>query len=88
MANAFKEGEVVIFNNKNFHAVEPWKLDAPRRNYIIRTMPLYDLGMAPSATFLNGVPCNRYQLINGRLSAVDPRDNGFEFHPIPEQSVT
>ncbi|MCP4192162.1 MAG: hypothetical protein GY768_16240 [Planctomycetaceae bacterium] len=58
----FKAGEVVLFNNKRYHDIEPWCDDNLRSVYIIRCVPLYDFGMAPPTEFLNKVPCNRYLL--------------------------
>ena len=55
-------GEVFIFNNKNFHATEPWKLNSKRQNYSIRTMPLYDFGLQPPDIFLDNRKCNRFVL--------------------------
>jgi len=58
----FKAGEVVLFNNKRYHDIEPWHAENLRAVYIIRCVPLYDLGLAPPSHFLNNVPCNRYLL--------------------------
>jgi hypothetical protein len=79
-------GEVFLFNNKNYHAVEPWKLDdVPRRNYAIRTYPMFDFGLAPPATFLNDQPCNRFLIgdKDGTLQAIDPYATNFRFSPLP-----
>ena len=58
-----KAGEVILFNNKNFHDVEPWNLPSYRSIYIIRTIPLFDNGIYPSSNFLNNSPCNRSMLL-------------------------
>lgn len=37
-------GEVVMFNNRNFHAIEPWsRVDRDRELYLIRCLPVYDV---------------------------------------------
>ena len=59
------EGEVILFNNKLFHDVEPWKIDTPRSTYIIRCFPLYDMGLYPPSHFLNHAECNRFLLESG-----------------------
>jgi hypothetical protein len=47
-ANAFQtaqetKGKVLLFNNKNFHAAEPWKNQSfDREVYVIRMFPIYD----------------------------------------------
>ena len=78
-------GEVIIFNNKRFHNVEPWTLDVHRTIYIVRCIPLYDLGLAPPSTFLNDVACNRYILdgCNGTLKPADFEKENPRFVPIP-----
>jgi hypothetical protein len=36
-------GKVLLFNNKNFHAAEPWKNQSfDREVYVIRMFPIYD----------------------------------------------
>ena len=41
-----RRGEIVLFNNRNFHAVERWKRDdTTRKLYLIRCMPIYDIKM-------------------------------------------
>lgn len=41
-----RRGEIVLFNNRNFHAVERWRCDEPNRQlYLIRCMPIYDIKM-------------------------------------------
>ena len=78
-------GEVIIFNNKRFHDVEPWKLDVHRAIYIVRCFPLYDLGLSPPSTFLNNVACNRFT-IDSRRGTLNPTDIEKElpqFFPLP-----
>ena len=58
----FKAGEVVLFNNKRYHDIEPWLAEHRRQVYIIRCVPLYDFGLAPPSHFLNKMPCNRHLL--------------------------
>ena len=53
-----KAGEVLIFNNKRYHGVEDWRADFRRRVYVIRLVPLYDIGLHPPSTFLDDRPCN------------------------------
>ena len=60
------EGEVILFNNKLFHDVEPWKRNTLRGAYIIRCFPFYDMGLHPPSQFLNQVDCNRYILESGQ----------------------
>ncbi len=67
------EGEVVLFNNKYFHDIEPWNRDTHRSVYIVRCFPFYDLGLAPPVSFLNRVPCNRF-VIHGVQGAFNPID--------------
>ena len=81
----FKAGEVVLFNNKRYHDIEPWLADHLREVYIIRCVPLYDIGLAPPSHFLNDVPCNRY-LVNdqGRtLMPFTPEDELPQGYPVP-----
>ena len=66
-------GEVILFNNKLFHDVEPWKMDSPRSVYVIRCLPLYDMGLWPPVDFLNRVACNRY-LLDSEQGEVRPFD--------------
>ncbi len=41
-----QRGEIVLFNNRNFHAIEPWKRDEfDRALYLIRCLPVYDIKM-------------------------------------------
>ena len=67
-------GEVFVFNNKNFHTVEPWKLHSMRQNFSTRLLPLYDFGAQPPETFLDNRQCSRYVLdVNqGCIQAFDP----------------
>ena len=68
-------GEVFVFNNKNFHTVEPWKLHSKRQNFSTRLLPLYDFGAQPPETFLDNRQCSRYVLdVNqGCIQAFDPK---------------
>ena len=68
-----KQGEVILFNNKMFHDVEPWKCQAHRLVYIIRCLPLYEMGLCPPRKFLNDVDCNRY-LLDGSKGSIRPID--------------
>ena len=80
-----RKGEVILFNNKMFHDVERWKSEEHRLVYIIRCLPLYDMGLCPPQTFLNGVACNRY-LLDGAAGCVRPMDLRSEtlpFEPCP-----
>ena len=80
-------GEVVLFCNKRFHDIEPWKLDVPRAIYIVRCLPLYDFGMAPPATFLNNAPCNRFLLdgCRGTLSPFNAEMDMARAVPVPPE---
>jgi len=80
-------GEVVLFCNKRFHDIEPWKLDVPRAIYIVRCSPLYDFGMAPPATFLNNAPCNRFLLdgCRGTLSPFNAETDMARAIPVPPE---
>lgn len=41
-----QRGEIILFNNRNFHAIERWKRDdINRKLYLIRCMPIYDIKM-------------------------------------------
>jgi hypothetical protein len=41
-----QRGEIILFNNRNFHAIEPWKRDdVDRELYLIRCLPIYDIKM-------------------------------------------
>ena len=81
----FKAGEVVLFNNKRYHDIEPWLANHLREVYIIRCAPLYDFGLAPPSHFLNDVPCNRYLLNDqGRtLIPFAPEDELPQCYPVP-----
>tara|TARA_E500000178_G_scaffold290073_1_gene293433 strand:+ start:293 stop:1294 length:1002 start_codon:yes stop_codon:yes gene_type:complete len=68
-----KAGEVFIFNNKNYHAIEPWKLSSKRLNYIVRTLPLYDFALQPPQHFLGTAKCNRY-IFNQAKNCLEPFD--------------
>ena len=74
------KGEVILFNNKMFHDVEPWKLDTLRSAYIIRCLPLYDMGLYPPSHFLNQAACNRFVIEPGGGS-VRPIDVSQEIPP-------
>ncbi len=81
----FKAGEVILFNNKRYHDIEPWLAEHRREVYIIRCVPLYDLGLAPPSHFLNKVPCNRY-LLKDRGRTLIPFSPDAELptcHPVP-----
>ena len=78
-------GEVILFNNKYFHAIEPLNADICRKIYVVRLFPLYNTTMAPPATFLNRVPCNRF-LLNGdraTVEAIDPERASLPFCELP-----
>ena len=75
-----KQGEVILFNNKLFHDVESWKCQHHRLVYIIRCLPLYEMGLCPPQKFLNGVECNRY-LLDGAAGSVRPIDLSKELLP-------
>lgn len=64
-----RKGEVILFNNKLFHDVETWKCSSHRSVYIIRCLPLYEMGLNPPRKFLNDVDCNRY-LLDGEAGLV------------------
>ena len=80
-----REGEVVLFNNKLFHDVEPWKMDTLRSTYIIRCIPLYDVGLHPPSHFLNDVACNRFVLESGSdpLRPIDVDQESLPLVPCP-----
>ena len=80
-----KAGEVIIFNNKRFHDVEPWKLSQNREIYIIRCFPLFDIGLTPPTEFLNGARCNRFLLSPGvpGIKGLSSMDELPPFVPIP-----
>jgi ectoine hydroxylase-related dioxygenase (phytanoyl-CoA dioxygenase family) len=41
-----QRGEIVLFNNRNFHAIERWKRhEINRKLYLIRCLPIYDIRM-------------------------------------------
>jgi hypothetical protein len=80
------EGEVILFNNKLFHDVEPWKMDTLRSAYIIRCIPLYDMGLHPPSSFLNDAACNRFLLESGSgpLRPVDVDQEALPLVPCPD----
>ena len=80
-----KAGEVIIFNNKRFHDVEPWKLSQNREIYIIRCFPLFDIGLTLPTEFLNGDRCNRFLLSPGvpGIKGLSSMDELPPFVPIP-----
>lgn len=79
-----KAGEVFLFNNRNYHAVEPWKREEMRQSYVIRLYPLYDIGLVPPATFLGDLACNRLMIdgARGTLQKIDPEKDDLPFHPV------
>ena len=83
-----EQGELIIFNNKRYHDIEPWKSDGSRLLYIVRCIPLYDTGLAPPTKFLNDAPCNRYLLKDGRVTPCDLESSPPRPVPIPAPSAT
>ena len=75
-----KKGEVILFNNKLFHDVETWNESTYRSIYIIRCLPLYEMGLCPPRNFLNDVACNRY-LLDARAGRVHDLDLRIETPP-------
>lgn len=71
-----REGELILFNPKNFHCNEAWasRNTANRMIYAIRLMPIYDVRLRPPMSFLNRSPCNRY-VLDTREGILLPMDN-------------
>lgn len=79
-----QRGEIVLFNNRNFHAVEPWKRDEiDRKLYLIRCMPIYDIKMRlPS--HLHGKPFNNI-LVDLEEKTITRFEHAVDFSTIEAQ---
>ncbi len=80
----WKAGEIVMFNNKTFHAAESWRNpDFNREIYMVRLLPVYDTKIQLKNT-LHGSPFNKY-LIDTQEGSIQRYDHGVDFSKIPEQ---
>ncbi len=77
-------GEILMFNNKLYHDVEPWHLSGSRAIYVIRLVPLYRVGLAPPSIFLNNIPCNRLRLDSARVRLEPVGDRIEDFFAPPQ----
>lgn len=82
-----KAGEIILFNNKNFHSNEPWlpHNKMKRAVYIVRLFPIYDIKLRPPWTLLEGDPCNRFILDTEKecLITLDSQTNPLQKYASP-----
>ncbi|HEY8355897.1 MAG TPA: hypothetical protein VIL30_00440, partial [Ramlibacter sp.] len=77
-------GKVLLWNNKNFHAVEPWrKQDLDRAVYIIRLFPVYDTRIKLKG-LLHGRPFNNH-LIDTHTGELHSQEAPIDVSRIPAE---
>lgn len=82
--NDWKAGQVVLFNNKIFHAAESWRNpDYNREIYMIRLLPVYDSKIRLKKT-LHGSQFNKY-LIDTQAGTIELHQHGVDLSKIPQQ---
>lgn len=78
------KGKVLLWNNKNFHAAEPWHNTRVRRAvYIIRLFPVYDTKIKLKS-LLHGRPFNNH-LIDTETGELHRQDKAIDLGRIPVQ---
>jgi len=78
------KGKILVFNNKNFHAAEPWKNDqVDREIYVIRMFPLYDAKIRLRSE-LHGTPVNNF-LLDMKEGTVRCYDGPVDVARIPDE---
>jgi len=82
--NDWKAGQIVLFNNKIFHAAESWhNPDYNREIYMIRLLPVYDSKIQLKKT-LHGSRFNKY-LIDTQEGNIQLYQDGVDLSKIPQQ---
>jgi hypothetical protein len=76
------KGKVLLWNNKNFHAVEPWKnKELTRAVYIIRLFPIYDTKIKLKSR-LHGKLFNNH-LIDTETGEIQRQEQAIDISRIP-----
>lgn len=79
-----RRGEIVLFNNRNFHSVERWKRDdVNRKLYLIRCLPIYDIKMRLPDR-LHGKPFNNF-LVDLKEKTITRFEKAVDFATIEAQ---
>ncbi|MCK9637928.1 MAG: phytanoyl-CoA dioxygenase family protein [Methylobacter tundripaludum] len=82
--NDWQAGQVVLFNNKTFHAAETWRNpDYNREIYMIRLLPIYDAKIQLKKT-LHGSQFNKY-LIDTQTGSIQLYQDSVDLSKIPQQ---
>ncbi|MCK4707019.1 MAG: phytanoyl-CoA dioxygenase family protein [Gammaproteobacteria bacterium] len=82
--NNWQAGQVVLFNNKTFHAAESWhNPDYNREIYMLRLLPVYDCKIQLKKT-LHGSQFNQY-LFDMQNGSIQYFENGVDLSKIPQQ---
>ncbi|MCK9395627.1 MAG: phytanoyl-CoA dioxygenase family protein [Methylobacter sp.] len=82
--NDWKAGQIVLFNNKTFHAAETWRNPEYNREiYMIRLLPIYDTKIQLKKT-LHGSRFNKY-LIDTQTGSIQLYQHGVDLSQIPQQ---
>ncbi|MCF7965372.1 MAG: phytanoyl-CoA dioxygenase family protein [Methylobacter tundripaludum] len=82
--NDWQAGQVVLFNNKTFHAAETWRNpDYNREIYMIRLLPIYDTKIQLKKT-LHGSRFNKY-LIDTQTGSIQLYQDSVDLSKIPQQ---
>lgn len=82
--NDWQAGQVVLFNNKTFHAAETWhNPDYNREIYMIRLLPIYDAKIQLKKT-LHGSQFNKY-LIDTQTGNIQLYQDSVDLSKIPQQ---
>lgn len=77
------KGKVLLFSNKNFHAVEPWKNEQyNRESYVIRLSPIYDVKIKLRRN-LHGTLFNNF-LIDTKTGELTRYDDPVDFSTISD----
>lgn len=80
-----RKGKVLLWNNKNFHAVEPWSNAGIERGvYIIRLFPIYDANIR-LRDHLHGKPFNNH-LIDTETGELLRADRPIDLSRIPRDN--
>ncbi|ETX03781.1 MAG: hypothetical protein ETSY1_46135 (plasmid) [Candidatus Entotheonella factor] len=80
----WKAGNIVLFNNKTFHAAETWRNQQYNREiYMIRLLPIYDAKVRLKG-IIHGKPFNRF-LIDTEKGEFLRFDEPVDFSRIPEE---
>lgn len=78
-----RKGKVLLWNNKNFHTIEPWRNTSMERAvYIIRLFPIYDTKIKLRER-LHGRPFNNH-LIDTQTNELHRQDGVIDLSRIPQ----